>query len=310
MKSAVFLDGNGQPKREIAYTCPTLPKNQNQKLSFWKVKVADIEKDGVCEFWAADTGKEYTLLDNQGKLLFCNCDKNNQLKPDALKKRLLATTSITTGDLDGDGKQELIGFGGDRLRAFNGKGEMVIDQDVTPNATVNLRAFDTNGDGKDEILYARGGVSFLDSKGQNEKRLTRPEWASGSLLESGETPKTLVFAKNRLNLLDYNGNLSASYEAPYLIEGKKWQEIVIADALKVRFYSNQPKCLAVLADLTEVDKSLLYIYAPDGKLMYQELLSMDRIRNLEFHAAALPKDDGAESLLLVSGDTVLQYTIK
>jgi len=79
-----------------------------------------------------------------------------------------------------------------------------------------------------------------------------------------------------------------------------------AEGTWVKFSDAAPEYLAILANFVGIDRSLLYVYGPQGKLVYHEILPAECKA-----IAGLPmkKEDGkpAQALLIGCGQNVWRY---
>ncbi|MDD4333004.1 MAG: S8 family serine peptidase [Patescibacteria group bacterium] len=115
------------------------------------------EQDEIITGAGAGGGPHIKVFDQQGKLI---------LQFFAFDKNFRGGVNVASGDLDGDGKNEIItgaGTGGlPQIKIFDRKGKL-IDQfyafDKSFRGGVNVASGDLDGDGKNEIIVGAGGGS-------------------------------------------------------------------------------------------------------------------------------------------------------
>jgi len=74
-------------------------------------------------------------------------------------------------------------------------------------------------------------------------------------------------------------------------------------AVWVKLRKDKPKYLAVLASFIGIPRSNLYIFEPNGTLVYHELLGEDAET-----IAMMPSTDGKEQLLVGGKESIWRYS--
>jgi hypothetical protein len=166
------------------------PYTENYKgdVSF---NLGDLDGDGDFEIVtgvANGGGPHVRMFDGRGNLInvgFFAYDKNFR-----------GGVNITCGDLDGDGRDEIMTGanygGGPHVRIFNGQGELkypgFFAYDKNFRGGVNLASGDVDGDGLDEIItgMGRGGnstIKVFDALGKLKNEFIGLEYTDGRGLQ-------------------------------------------------------------------------------------------------------------------------------
>jgi hypothetical protein len=145
-----YIDEKGENKQEIAIYDKITKNSIN-------ITAGDVDSDGKDEIiTVASTGglSNVKILNANGQLL-------NQFF--AYDKKFLGGVNIAAGDVNGDGKDEIIVApvtnGGPHIKIFNINGGLISQffaYDKNFRGGVNLAAGDIDGDGKDEIVTGPG----------------------------------------------------------------------------------------------------------------------------------------------------------
>lgn len=254
------------------------------------VEIVDVGQDGVCEFMdRGGHGCKPTLMDHAGKTIWTF--------------HLPYARDTASGDVDGDGKLEFaVGYDfGTRLALLDETGGELWRQDAAH--AHSLAMVDANQDGKLEILSTGERFVILrDNTGRVLKRSRAPQYifaSSTCAWPDGRHRKKclLITDRNALRLLDYDGRVVASFDAPQCSD--MWD----AYGTLVKLKRNQPEFFAVIAGPWPGDGAALYVYDATKALVYQEVLSSG------LAIAAIPADWPGEDQLLVGGDgRVWSYT--
>ncbi|MHA1379635.1 MAG: FG-GAP-like repeat-containing protein [Candidatus Helarchaeota archaeon] len=121
----------------------------------------DINGDGKLEVIGSDTDQIMKVFDGQGNQLW---EFQFELKPPDPNIEVRSNVQIATGDLTGDGKDEIIAGSEDAfLRVFNGEGKELWNHKFE-GAIHTIIATDLKGDGKLEVIV--GAEAELDSEGK------------------------------------------------------------------------------------------------------------------------------------------------
>jgi hypothetical protein len=147
------------PAGEMAYSVPV---------------IADLDRDGVPDVAAIGAGGLMVLSGRDGTRLWTHVRESDGPNPPAIT------------DVDGDGAPDCVvpWLNGD-LQALRGRdGRLLWTQKTEPRAQTQwVRAADTDGDGRDDLLIAAGGVSVRGF----DARTGAPRWTwkSGASTVSG-----------------------------------------------------------------------------------------------------------------------------
>jgi hypothetical protein len=207
---------------------------------------------------------------------------------------------VRSGDIDGDGKPEYAVYyryrEGIALLDSSGK----IKWKYPVYALGHLEIADIRGDGKAEIIFdnsnnANGVTEFtvLDSRGAVSRQLNIKTASSefGLISWPGSDSKLniLLTEEGKISIVDFKGATLMQLDAPGC---RTFGEL---KALKVKLKKDEPAYLAVRKSL-HPDLSVLYVYAADGKLVYQKTEVNNGL--LAPALAVIPSIDGAERLLV------------
>lgn len=164
---------------------PILGPNLKWSLS---LAVGDLDGDGIDEIIiGAPRGErpEVFVYREDGSLL---------AKFLAYSQDFYGGVKVSVGDLDGDGKKEIItgaGFGGGpHIRVFDGIGQPKINFgffafDKNLRNGINVGAGDTNGDGKDEIIAGSGEMAEPKVKIFDQNGAVLSEFSPQNILKWG-----------------------------------------------------------------------------------------------------------------------------
>ena len=177
-----------------------------------------------------------------------------------------------SGDINGDGALEfVVGFNGDGgVRLIDKNGKMIWRQ---PDGNVwHVEMVDANGDGRPEIVHSNAGgeMTIRDKHGSVLGRSRPgPYFSHFSLCAwptRGARRYALLAEDDVIWLFDFKGNVRARFRAPACgTLGMAW-------GTTVKLRRNEPGYLAVIVEYDTYNKSILYLYEPGGKLVYQEAL--------------------------------------
>ena len=115
---------------------------------------------------------------------------------------------------------------------------------------------------------------------------------------TNDSPSRLLMADDgKVWLFDFDGTTVGTFDAP------NSDEHATARGTLVSFEAGRPPLLAVLVELDNWDRAVLYVYDGNGVILYQEVLDQACAA-----LAALPDDDSGSEVLLVGGrGTVWEY---
>jgi hypothetical protein len=291
------------------------------KDSFRELRLIDVEGDGVCEVLGYDGIDGAALFDHQGRVLF-NRGEYEEGKS-SIKK-------VAAGDVDGDGVLEFVASWGyepwEGLELFDRFGNIRWRHEKE-SVTGQLEAVDINGDGKAEFVEEDSTeLKIRDAHGKVLSSAKMPVFLWHLSLcprpEGEGPPQDLAVREGSLWLIDLDGKNFSQFDAPLsLIKLEKprklslpgesaplvfdKEEVYRAKGAWVKLDKEQPKYLAVIATFGTLDRSLLYVYDAQGKLVYQEILP-EECNGLVILS---PANEGGREEFLISGEkTVWRYT--
>lgn len=224
------------------------------------VDIVDVEADGVCEFMnRGQWGCDASLFDHSGKTIWTYGGSPG-------------VDDMAAGDLDGDGALEFVvgfnGGGGVHLLESDGK-----KQWTQPDGNVwHVETADTDGDGRLEIVHsnARGEIKVRDARGNTVKQGKPAAYFSHFSLcrwpGKQDRQYALLAEDDTIWLFDFDGSSVQKFSAP------ECGTLGHARGVPVKLEANQPEYLAVVVEFSRWQRSILYVFAPDGKLVYQEVL--------------------------------------
>ena len=224
------------------------------------VDVVDVEGDGVCEFmdrgsWSHDVA----LFDHSGKLMWSYGGTDG-------------VDDMSGGDIDGDGRLEFaVGFnGGGGVHLVDSAGRRLWRR--RDGNVWHVEVSDLDGDGTAEIIHSNAGgeMTVRGATGQVIRRSRPPAYFSDFSLCRWPTQMDRQYAlfaeDDTIWLLDEDGKAAAKFGAPSA------GTLGEARGTVVWLPDKQHTYLAVLVDLHNYDRAILYLYDRAGKLVYQEIL--------------------------------------
>jgi len=282
-RSIVFLNENHQ----VQYTL-----NVSDRKGFKKIEPLDLDSSHSCGFLGYMYSDGAYLFGNDGKEIWKILSEGHGTG---------VIDGALFGDMDGDGKPEFA-----VLHRYR-EGITLADSDGTTRwnypvyALGHVEIGDLQENGKSEIVLsnsnsAQGATGFtvLDSTGgvarQIKIALTSDEFAIVKWPKKEAKPNILLTEDGKIRLMNLNGDTLMQLDAPGC---RTFGEM---NAATVKFNKDEPEYLAVKKSL-HPDISVLYVYAVDGKLVYQKTQVVEG--NLAPALAAIPANDaGAERLLV------------
>jgi hypothetical protein len=213
--------------------------------------------------------------------------------------------NIAVGDVNGDNKLEFavaLNVGGG-LHLYDHSGNEIWDQ--THRKAWHVEMEDINKDGKMEIINSdsAGEIVVRDASGtiikQNKPAISLIKFSLCAW--PARTSNRLILSPGNQGIIvsDYDGNTIASLPAP---DCTRMSDI---RGIWVKLHSGEKDYFAALAHFIQWDRSILYIYSPDNKLVYQEALPEYCISM----NTAVDKKTKSEFLLVGGQDEVLQYSV-
>jgi hypothetical protein len=293
-------------------------ESESPRNGFNNVQAVDLDSDGRTEFILSGLTDGLAVFDLNGKLLW----KYGALELD-LGKALNSETkepmvnSVAAGDMDRDGKAEvfvLMSYEG--LRAFDSAGNVKWVQPLGEHWS-DLKVVDLTGAGMPSLLEKDGTKIFFRDVDGNVFQTTEIIDFYGDLTfcsnADGKKPQLLDEHGGKFKVLDINGLKILEGDAPFSEikldkassgSGRIKEILDHPKAAWVKLRSDQPKYLAVTGQFIGLERSLFYLYDAKGNLIYEELLPGETSS-----IAALPGQDGIESILVGGEKTVWRYNM-
>ena len=334
------LDGNF--RREILFE-PTLTKikigwykQNNYKAALDNLQIVDLDGDGKCEFFSHGYTEGVTVYGSEGNIIWTyGGTETDDLMADRDIEKEVYVTEAAAGDLDNDGIAEyIVGRRNDGIRAFDKNGnEKWFQPDEYPSA--RMKVIDLDGDGRNELLEFGNKTRIRDAADGKIIKELKGENSDDALLfvEDKNKRKALQFCDiddNKLKCVDETGKRLLEAEAPLSdVKAKTSAQpkatpinlgngMVIAPddfagdtesvyqpkAVWVALSKDKPKYLAVVAAFIGIPRAHLYVYEPNGTLVYHELLPEDAET-----LAAIPANQ-TEEIVIGGKETIWKFTAK
>jgi hypothetical protein len=278
---AIYMD----PNKKII-------KTVDFRLSGVRIVASDLNHDRRLEFLNKGGG---------GGPVFILDDKGNRRWTYG---SIAATNWMASGDINGDGKAEYVVASDDGITIFDSAFHELRQE---PDKLVwQVETVDIDGDGKAEIIHnnASGCLRIRDQQGSLVGMLnTVPYIAHFSLCRWPAADSALKFLVNyeKNNVLfDGQGNVVRRYDAPLSVGN-------MAVGTPVRFRGGKDEYFAIVNEVRATwQRSILYIYSPDGRLIYQEVIPAALAA-----VYALPLEESQKEVLLVGGKGVVwEYELR
>ncbi|QDV16494.1 hypothetical protein Pan153_11240 [Gimesia panareensis] len=257
------------------------------------VDFIDVDADGTFEFLnrGGEGWQDASLIDHSGQTLWTYGGSP-------------AVDDMDAADTDGDGIAEFVvghnGSGGVHL--LDKSGRLLWKQ--SDGNVWHVEFVDTDGDGVVEIVHSNAGgeITVRDTKGTIVKQTKPAAYFSDFSLCRWPTKKSsellLLAEKDIIWLFDFGGKTVAQFDAPGC--GKLGH----ARGTLVRFAEEQPEFLAVVVEIQNWQRSVLYVYRQDKTLVYQEVLD-DQCSSI----ATIPAGEAEETLLLGGTGRIWKYSL-
>lgn len=318
-------------------------KHDNYKPAVDNLQIIDLDSDGKCEFFSFGFQEGVTAYNSDGNIIWkYGGEETADVFQERDIDNEVYVTEAAAGDLDGDGIAEyIVGRANDGIRAFDRNGgEKWFQPAKYPSAT--MRVFDIDGDGRSEFLELGGASKIRDAATGNVVRELKGGSSSDAIVfgEDKNKKKALQFCDiddNKLICVDENAAKFIEAEAPLskvkskaatktelpkatpidmgngIVAAPMGEPISSADddesvyqpkAAWVSLKKDKPKYLAVVASFIGIPRAHLYIYEPNGTLVYHELLPEDAET-----LAVIPANQ-TEEIVIGAKDTIWKFTAK
>ena len=313
-RGAIQLDQKGGRIKEVLFHFPRTRKgafeDEAQYLLMGNTQVVDLERDGTPEYLARGSLDGAALFGNQGNLIWFSGER---------KADQGFLDNVTVGDLDNDGSAEIVvSWKGIQIFDKTGKKLSQLDEEYGDR---RIEIVDIDGDGKNEIISLDANLKIRNSKGEIIKEIpVEGYFGNYSLLQTPgiAQPSLLVMYHGQLLLLNLNGEVVSRFAAPLSefddtvqigFDGDETHgtSVYEAEGVWIKLATEQPKYLAVISNFAGIDRSVLDVFTPEGKLLYQEILPAECSS-----VAGLPEGEvkRAESLLVACEATVWKFAMR
>ena len=315
---AMIVDRNGAKQSQVQYEFEIEREKiagfdtQSFATSLGDVQVIDIERDGTCEYLARGGIDGAAVFDHQGKRLWSY---------GKFTKEKTSIDDLAVGDINGDGVSEFIAAW-NGLELFDRHGSKGWMQ-PWERSVHQVEVVDVDGDRKNEIIHSSGtGLVIREGQGEIVKEVEMPfylgQFQLCAMPGKEERLHILAFAEDNVWLIDFDGNVVNKFAAPLgrfknprkasnddydILFGET--SVYKAQGVWVKLKEAQPSFLAVVTEFAAIDRSVLYIYSNEGKLVYQEVLP-EQCSSI----AVLSLEEGrdAQELLVGGSETVWRYS--
>lgn len=318
---AMIVDRNGAKQSQVRYEFEVEEKKigifptQRMRMILGDMQVIDIEGDGTCEYLARGSLDGAAVFSHKGKRLWSY---------GAFTDEKTSIDDLTAGDINGDGVSEFIA-GWNGLELFDRHGSKGWAQ-PWERSLHQIEVVDVDGDRKNEIIHSSGSSLIVrDGQGQFVKEIEMPFYLSRfhlcAMPGQDERSHILAVADDHVWLVDFEGQVFekfaaplSSFSRPHKVSNDDPGEIGLtetsvykAKGVWVRLKEVQPPFLAVVTEFAAIDRSVLYIYSTEGKLVYQEVLPEECSS-----IAVLSQEDGrrVQELLIGGSETVWRYNAR
>lgn len=281
-RGALFLDDNAKAKSSVMFT-----------VRAGHVNIVDVDGDGISEYLDRGGGwQDVSLIDHKGNAIWTYGG-------------MPGVDDITTGDINRNGIFEFVvgfnGAGGVRLLDRNAKEKWKqSDRNVW-----HVEVVDVDDDGSLEIIHsnAAGEMIVRDTDGKIIHKAKPGPYFSHFSLCRWPTKKAHQYALLAENdiiwLFDFFGKSVAQFDAP--ISGTLGR----ARGTPTKIQNDHPEYFAAVVEFSNWNRSILYVYGSDKKLIYQEIIpeACASITSLSLNSK------GKETLLLGCHGTVWKYSV-
>lgn len=299
-----------------------------------KVSILSSDKNGNCGYSAMGAIADATSFDENGNIIWERgkdpLDLSIILKDkkeirEEFKNKIFVS-DFTVGDIDNDGNSEFIVLKREDGVYSYDRSSKEIWAYKNNELRGELEILDFDGDGKNELLLVDKDTKIFDSKGKVSKELVLDRYPKSYLFSDGINKKKSIdlldIDENKLTLSDEMGKVKITANAPLskvklkepvtehdpIYEGGSYtydSESVSDPVFIWAQLQKDKKYLAVIAPFKYLSRSNLFIYEPEGKLVYHELLPEDAET-----IVSMPQSNGVESILVGGKDTIWKFDMK
>jgi hypothetical protein len=316
-RGAMIVDRNGVKQSQIQYELETTKRKvfgyetETPRTLLGDMQIVDLEGDGACEYLGRGSLDGAAVFDHNGK---------RRWSYGAYTEEKTSISDLAAGDVNGDGVSEFIAAWDD-LEMFDRHGRKVWAQEPE-RPLYQIEVVDVDGDRKNEIILSTGGeLTIKDALGKTVKQVDMPFYFSDFhfCTRPGEKqPHILAVQDGDVWLVDFNGEVFKKFAAPLSRFtnppdsndneldkiGSNETSVYTAKGVWVKFKEDQPEFLAVVTRFAGIDRSVLYVYSDDRRLVYQEVMPEECLS-----IAVLSAEDGrrTQELLVGGSETVWRY---
>jgi hypothetical protein len=312
---AMTVDRNGLKQSQIRYDLETeqvrlgpFRRTKTDRM-IGDIQIVDIDGDDGYEYLARGSFDGADLFDQQGRRLW------SYPKSD---KEKISLQNVTVGDLNGDGQVEFI-VSSDGIEAFDRYGKQLWRRPAEYGPS-QIEVVDTDGSGKKKIVSTGYELEIRDESGNKIKSVDTPAGYirdfSLCTMPNKKAPTILAVKDGYLWLIGFDGNAVAKLDAPLsefpdVVEktprGEFETSVYKAKGVWVKLVKDQLEYLAAVTKFAALDRSVLYVYTPSGKLVYQEVLP-EQCASI---AVLPPENETGSQEFLVGGErTIWRYKAK
>lgn len=316
---ALIVDQNGTKRSEIRYEFAIKKRkmfiftSEIPESSVGELQVIDVEGDGTCEYLARGSLDGAAVFSHHGSRVWSY---------GAFTDEKTYIDDLAPGDLNGDGVLEFVA-GWNALEAFDRQGKKRWSKPYD-SVMFQLEVVDVDGDRKNEIIHSKGGLTIWDGQGQLIKEVEMPFYLARFQLipMPGEEkrPRILALEDEHVWLVDFEGSVVNKFAAPLSrftnprknppgnldFLGSDETDVYKAEGVWVKLKENQPEFLAVVTEFAGIDRSVFYVYSPEGKLVYHEVLP----EGCSSIAVLGQPERNVQELLIGGTDTVWRYNAR
>lgn len=330
---ATTVERDGGEKRQILFQPATNTVKwgvieQKAPTPFDEYMMTDLDKNGDIEFIGYSGLGGLAVFDHAGNGVWRQGGQTidiGKIYENAKKEKpgfnALSVTKAATGDLDGDGRDEIVVLTDTGMLAFNHKGEQLWKHEYE-DAGSELLVEDLDNDGRSEIIeLSYGPVRIRGNDGKEKTQGQKYEHGvpSGFVVDNGEKKELnfIDFSGNKISVTDGNNKTLWEADAPlsevkaksYLPseQGEEYlSKIYDAKVAQVRLDETGKMYTAVLGNYGMKGRAVLYIYSPDKKLVYNEVLPEESTTIMTIPG----EKNGIDELWIGGKHAIWRFTVK